>query len=156
MKRSILTFETILLYVSSSIEIALSAFLSLFIYAYDYPDYRMTTCRSFTLFDWYSVFEDPVLDGKSLRCSREIVYPLYSLPFCYLFLSFIGLLLIRTFVIRKFQIANGSLTIYLTMYLIPIIGVIHFILAGVICKSNKFRSQNVKLIKFFSSYTPAV
>lgn len=135
MKRSILTFETIILYISSFVEISLAALLSWYIYAVDYPDYKIKTCKSLTILDWYTLIEDPIqTKTKQLRCSREIVYPLYSLPFCYLFLSFIFLLLIRSFVIKKFKVKNSLLSVYLTMYLIPTITIIHFIFAGAICK----------------------
>ena len=149
MKRSVLTFETIVLYISSAVEITLSAAAAFFIYAADYPSYRIRICRSHNVYDWYTLFEDPVyLRGKQfIRCGREIVYPLFSLPFLYLFLSFVCLLLIRSAVICKFKIVNGSLSIYLTMYLIPIIAFVHFVFAGLICEhSMSFQ----RLLKAFS------
>ena len=144
-KRSILTFETIVLYVSSAVETALSAAGAFFIYAADYPGYRIRICRSHNVYDWYSLLEDPVhLRGKQfIRCGREIVYPLYSLPFCFLFLSLVCLLLIRSTVICKFKIVNGSLSIYLTLYLIPILAFIHFIFAGLICECNSFELDHL-------------
>lgn len=127
------------MHLSATIEVALAA-LTLLISLSDTQGYLwIRSCNVQQLSDWYTVFWNPIPEYKeTLRCSQEAVYPLYSMVFMFFGLALIFLLIIRPLMARKVSDKNAGKTIYLTMYALPALSLIHAILGGIICKCDCF------------------
>ena len=140
-KRRTLTIDVLLMHLSATIEVALAA-VTLLISLSDTQGYLwIRSCNVQQLSDWYTVFWNPSPEYKeTLRCSQEAVYPLYSMVFMFFGLALIFLLIIRPLMARKVSDKNAGKTIYLTMYALPALSLIHAILGGIICKCDCFFS----------------
>lgn len=101
-----------------------------------YGTLTLTTCQATSVSDWYSILHNPTpYYRETLHCSQEAVYPLYSIIFVFLGYSLIFLLLFRgvaTSQLRHLVQAGARKTIYLTLYGIPIIAVLHAVFAGLL------------------------
>lgn len=135
LKRRNLPFDVITLHISAAIEVATSSLIVILIKSDPLGNFSLKSCRVSRMSDWYTVFYNPAPGYKdTLRCTQEAVYPLYSMVFIFYGFALLLLLVIRPFIARKIADKNASKTIYLTMYLIPGLTLIHAILSGLICK----------------------
>lgn len=134
-KRRTLTIDVLLMHLSATFEVTLAA-LALLLALSDTRGYLwIRSCNVQQLSDWYTVFLNPNPYYKeTLRCSQEAVYPLYSMVFMFFGLALFFLLLIRPLMARKVSDTNAGKTVYLTMYAIPALSLIHATLGGIICK----------------------
>ncbi|XP_067140951.1 JNK1/MAPK8-associated membrane protein [Centruroides vittatus] len=132
MKRRNFTKDIISLHISALIENITSAILTI-ILVKPIGFFSIHACGVKRLSDWYSLLHNPNPNYiGNLRCTQEVVYPLYSMVFIYFALSLVIMLLIRPLLVLKFIDGKGKRSIYLTMYLIPILVVIHATCAGLI------------------------
>jgi hypothetical protein len=133
LKRRNLPFDVLTLHLSAAIEVTSASLLALLVNSDPLGSFSLKSCRVHRIADWYTVFFNPSPDYKdTLRCTSEAVYPLYSIVFLFYVFALALLLLVRPFIVRKVSDKNGSKTIYLTMYLIPGMTLVHAVLGGVI------------------------
>eukprot|EP01080_Neovahlkampfia_damariscottae_P004386 gene4386-7761_t len=105
-----------------SIQTIISAGLSFLI---SFPDFKFNVCKVQLFSDWY-----PYFFYTSMKCTNEVVFPLYSIVFifygfCLLFTILITIPLVH---LLKENIYNYIFP----LWLIPIFSLIHFIFAGII------------------------
>lgn len=132
MKRRNFTKDVTMLHASALIENILSAVLTV-IMVEPFGTFNIHACGVKRLSDWYSLLHNPNREYReTLRCTQETVYPLYSMVFIYFALSLVFMLLLRPLLVAKVLKGRGKKSIYLTMYLIPILVVIHATCAGVL------------------------
>lgn len=133
-RRKIFTLDIMPLYVCSIIENLISAIITLLIME-PMGKFTLYSCGARRLADWYTLFFNPVPGyASTMRCTQEAVYPYYSIVFVHYTLALASLLIIRPLVPVKRKEIDICKTIYLTMYAIPALAIIHAIFAGVICK----------------------
>jgi hypothetical protein len=129
-----LSRDAVLLHTSAVIEISLAAVITVIGYSSPIGSFHLIACGSHRLADWYTIFHNPSSPYDQLNCTSESVYPLYSIVFAHLFGSLVCLLVVRPFFIRCTNDRNALKTVYLTLYLVPALALIHFVGAGLICK----------------------
>ncbi|WKY09058.1 hypothetical protein Q1695_001868 [Nippostrongylus brasiliensis] len=97
-------------------------------------------CARSHIKEWYPELYNPIMKHvKPLRCSYEIVFPLYSLPFVYLiFLLFAVLILRSTLYVGILRRKRDAKAFYYALLSIPKIAVIHAVLAGVLYQSYPY------------------
>lgn len=128
-KRRNLPKEVIALHTSAGIEVCLASFIVLYIYSDSLSSLlNISSCRASRVSDWYTVLHNP----RSLSCTQEAVFPLFSMIMLVYTLSLVMLIMIRPIVVSRISDKKSPKTIYLTLYAIPILGVVHIVLCGVI------------------------
>lgn len=98
--------------------------------------FRIRSCRVIRISDFYPIFFNP----RNLSCTQEAVYPLFSMVLMFYAFSLLNLLLLRPIVIAiaattdkvNWKQSHAIKSIYLTLYLIPSLVLIHILLCGVI------------------------
>ncbi|RWS01264.1 JNK1/MAPK8-associated membrane protein-like protein [Dinothrombium tinctorium] len=135
LKRRNLPLEVLSVHLSALFEVVVSSLITVLVTSETKSIFEIKHCGVYRLSDWYTLFFNPSPDFKTtLRCTQESVYPLYSMIFLFYLLSLLLLITVRPFVILKISHKNATKTIYLTMYVIPALAVIHAIFCGLICK----------------------
>ncbi|OQV18886.1 putative JNK1/MAPK8-associated membrane protein [Hypsibius exemplaris] len=125
----------VLLQLSNLCEAALAAFLTIVLFrSKEDGSFSIKSCGVNRLTDWYTLFFNPKPDYvNSVRCTQEIVYPLYSMVFAYIFFSLIFMLAFRGLLARSpwsHDLAKNA--ILASLYQYPVWLVMHACLAGVI------------------------
>ncbi|KAK6060518.1 hypothetical protein COOONC_01817 [Cooperia oncophora] len=97
-------------------------------------------CARSSIKEWYPELYNPIINHvKPMRCSYEVVFPLYSLPFVYLLFLLVSVLSCRSilyvFVLKRKRDAKAF---YYALLSIPKIAVIHALLAGVLYQSYPY------------------
>uniref|UniRef100_A0A915PLQ8 Uncharacterized protein n=1 Tax=Setaria digitata TaxID=48799 RepID=A0A915PLQ8_9BILA len=92
-------------------------------------------CTKNSLRDWYPMFYNPVVNHTHiLRCTQEVVFPLYSLPFIYLAFCLLCLIIFRSVlyltVFKHSCIATDPY--YAALFTIPLIALFHALVAGLL------------------------
>lgn len=114
-KRRDLPNEVLVLHASALTETGIAALVVLLIMSEPEKRFSIITCRVTRMSDWYTVFWNP----RSISCTQEAVYPLFSMVFMFYGMSLLLLLVIRPFVVWKNKDHNSKKTIFLTLYVIP-------------------------------------
>lgn len=103
------------------------------------PRYSFTVwgCARSSIKEWYPELYNPTINHvKPMRCSYEVVFPLYSLPFVYLLFLLFAVLILRSllyvFVLKRNRDAKAF---YYALLFIPLIAIVHALLAGVLYQS---------------------
>ncbi|XP_022250678.1 JNK1/MAPK8-associated membrane protein-like isoform X1 [Limulus polyphemus] len=131
-KRRNFTKELVLLHISALIENVVASLLSLLIIS---PTGKLmiNSCQVHRLSDWYTMLHNPNPGYKTtLRCTQEAVYPLYSIVFIDYALVLVLLFLCRPILVGKVLRGEGKKSVYLTMYLIPGLAVLHATCCGLL------------------------
>nr|CAG4641121.1 EOG090X0BGA [Eulimnadia texana] len=129
-----LGWKTLVLHLSAFLETTLAAVVALLI-SEPVGSLSLRSCPVEQLSDWYTPLHNPNPNYEEiLHCSYEAVYPLYSIVFIHYGLLLVLLLLVRPLVNRSLRVngKSGSRPIYAAMYFIPILAVLHAIMAGLI------------------------
>ena len=110
---------------------------------YDSNDYnligslfKIKSCRPLRISDFYPIFFNP----RNLSCTQEAVYPLFSMVLMLYAFSLLNLLVLRPIIIIlaassknvNWIQSHAVKSIYLTLYLIPSLILIHILLCGLI------------------------
>ncbi|XP_059155612.1 JNK1/MAPK8-associated membrane protein-like isoform X2 [Physella acuta] len=124
--------RVLLLHLSATIETVLAGLLTLFL---SDPkgtlDIRSCPVNHFS--DWYTMLFNPTPDYyNTIYCTQEIVYPLYTMVMIYYVFSLVFMMLLRPIVAYKLTGCQGSRSIYAALYFLPILILVHSVLAGVI------------------------
>ena len=150
LKRRQLTVDVLILHLVVLFEDILSLVITLLVVE-PLGSFQINTCSPQRLSDFYTLFYNPSPDyKKTIYCTHEAVYPLYSMIFIFyaisLFLVVLRPLYLRlisfllkfftksTFLKDLINNTNTTKTIYLTLYAIPALSFIHAIFSGLICK----------------------
>ncbi|TKR88827.1 hypothetical protein L596_013009 [Steinernema carpocapsae] len=114
-------------------------------------------CYKESLREWYPMFYNPFyMHVKKLRCTYEIVYPLYSLPFIFFGLNLFFLMIFRSIycIYASRSMLYSSKPYYAALWTLPVISVIHGSLAGLIYYSFPYISllTSLALIATFMAF----
>lgn len=98
--------------------------------------FKIKSCRALRISDFYPIFFNP----RNLSCTQEAVYPLFSMVLMLYAFSLVNLLILRPIVIVLatssqnivWKQSHAVKSIYLTLYLIPSLVLIHIVLCGLI------------------------
>lgn len=140
-----------ILYFLSTLEI-LAAFICTLLTFAPIGKFAMHVCQVKLLSDFYPMFHNPIVNyRRKLRCSYEVVYPLYvpralatrrrsPSPFrqsaifvLYTYASII-MLLIRPFFVSLIHQKFISASIYSALHFYPCLLILHALCGGLICK----------------------
>ncbi|XP_046741253.1 JNK1/MAPK8-associated membrane protein isoform X2 [Diprion similis] len=131
MRRNI-TKEVIALHMSALVEIIGASLITLQL-TDPIGTFNITSCKARRLSDWYTLLHNPNPDyEKTLHCTQEAVYPLYTMVFIFYALGIILMLLIRPLIAKKFLPKQGKFSIYAALYFFPILAMLHAIGGGLI------------------------
>ncbi|KAJ1372857.1 hypothetical protein KIN20_035143 [Parelaphostrongylus tenuis] len=97
-------------------------------------------CARSSIKEWYPQLYNPIINHvKPLRCSYEVVFPLYSFPFVYLLFLLCTVLVFRTLLYTSILKRNkDAKAFYCALLALPKIAVIHALLAGVLYQSYPY------------------
>ncbi|CAG5128076.1 unnamed protein product [Candidula unifasciata] len=122
----------LLLHLSAFVETVLAGWLTLFL-SDPVGQMKIRSCPVKQFSDWYTLFFNPSPDYyNTIYCTQEIVYPLYTVVMIYYTLCLVFMMLLRPFISYKFAACQGSRSIYAALYFLPILILVHSVLAGVI------------------------
>jgi hypothetical protein len=121
---------------SATLEASLSLIFSLLIYK-PVGSFEVYTCQSHFLYEWYPMLFNPLVNYTHImRCTSEVVYPRYSLPFANLAFNLFNLIFWRSIVYgiacAKSPIKIPSEPYYAVLWTLPIIAIIHAAFSGII------------------------
>ncbi|XP_046422757.1 JNK1/MAPK8-associated membrane protein isoform X2 [Neodiprion virginianus] len=140
MRRNI-TKEVVALHLSALVEIVGASLITLQL-TEPIGSFNITSCKARRLSDWYTLLHNPNPDyEKTLHCTQEAVYPLYTMVFIFYALGIVLMLLIRPLIAKKFLPKQGKFSIYAALYFFPILAMLHAIGGGLIfdeITGNKF------------------
>ncbi|KAK0413260.1 hypothetical protein QR680_006694 [Steinernema hermaphroditum] len=114
-------------------------------------------CTHSGLREWYPMFYNPFfMHVKKLRCTYEIVYPLYSLPFIFFALNLFFLMIFRSIycIYASRNVLFSSKPYYAALWALPVISTVHATLAGIIYYSFPYLSllTSLALIAVFMAF----
>ncbi|KAI1701451.1 JNK1/MAPK8-associated membrane protein [Ditylenchus destructor] len=94
-------------------------------------------CPTQSIYEWYPMFFNPLVNyTKVLRCSHELVYPRYTLPFINLCIQLVNLLVLRSvmyiFAATKTGTKLPAGPFYAALWVLPMTAFFHSILSGVV------------------------
>lgn len=94
-------------------------------------------CARSSIKEWYPELYNPIINHvKPLRCSYEVVFPLYSFPFVYLLFLLCTVLVFRSLLyVTVLKRNKDAKAFYCALLAVPKIAVIHALLAGVLYQS---------------------
>uniref|UniRef100_A0AC34QV06 Uncharacterized protein n=2 Tax=Panagrolaimus sp. JU765 TaxID=591449 RepID=A0AC34QV06_9BILA len=123
-------------FLSAALESSLGFIFTLLIFK-PYGSLKIFTCQKHFLFEWYPMFYNPTINyTKTLKCSSELVYPMFSFPFANLAFNLLNLLILRTFLylIAHFKSEKKlpSEPFYAVLWTLPLISLVHSICSGLI------------------------
>ncbi|KAK6999242.1 JNK1/MAPK8-associated membrane protein [Biomphalaria glabrata] len=122
----------LLLHLSALVESVLAAVITLLL-CEPVGSFEVRSCPVNQFSDWYSMFFNPTQDYYNTDyCTQEIVYPLYSMVMIYYVFSLVFMMLFRPILSYRLQGCQGQKSIYAALYFLPILILIHAVLAGVI------------------------
>jgi len=109
-------------------------------------NFSLNSCGVQSLQDWYPIFENP----PGYHCAYEVVYPLWSLPIVFYAFGVLAVLCIRIFVSLRYCCGLGSASIYVALYLFPLLTLVQIILGGLLCKQVSLLIKACLLIIFYT------
>ena len=124
--------EVIALHACALLEVAVAALCTLLVNE-PVGSLSVTTCGARQLSDWYSFLHNPNPNyEETLRCTQEIVYPLYTMVFVFYALCLILMLLARPCLTSRFYQRRGKNAIFAALYFLPILAATHAVTGGLI------------------------
>ncbi|XP_028294349.1 JNK1/MAPK8-associated membrane protein isoform X2 [Gouania willdenowi] len=95
------------------------------------------SCRVQMLSDWYTMLYNPSPDYvKTLHCTQEAVYPLYTLVLIYYAFCLVMMMLLRPLLVKKIACGLGKSdrfkSIYAALYFFPILTVLQAVGGGLL------------------------
>ena len=83
--------------------------------------------------DWYTYFHNPTPNyEKTLNCTQEAVYPLFTMVFMFYVLCGVAMLVLRPFLTSKLLPRKGRTSIFAALYFLPILALIHAVGGGLV------------------------
>nr|AVK87135.1 JNK1/MAPK8-associated membrane protein-like [Anadara broughtonii] len=122
----------IVLHISALIESVLAAIFTVLLVD-PMAEFNIRSCPVKQLSDWYSMLYNPSPNyTDTIHCTREIVYPLYTISMVYYAFSLVLMMLIRPFLSYKFLDKKGTNSIYAALYFHPILIVLQAVFGGLL------------------------
>jgi len=95
--------------------------------------FRVTSCHVTSLADWYTVVYNPTPNyERTLSCTQEAVYPLYSMVFLYYTLSLLAMVTVRPWLATRYLPGRGTQAIFTALYFFPSLVLVHAVFAGIL------------------------
>ncbi|CAM1154702.1 JKAMP (predicted) [Pycnogonum litorale] len=131
-KQRSFTLEVLAFHAAALFEIICASILTLL--AVDPKgQFRVTSCHVERLSDWYTLLHNPSPGYiNTLHCTQEAVYPLYTMVFIYYIIALVIMLVVRLLVVRWVLPEKGRISLYIALYFMPCLLVIHAIFGGLI------------------------
>ncbi|CAI5450331.1 unnamed protein product [Caenorhabditis angaria] len=120
-------------YVCVLLENISAALISVLIYPPRFT-FLLTSCEKSTMREWYPVLHNPRIGySKTMKCSSEIVFPLYSLPFAHHLVLISAILIFRSilYCALLYKSSNGK-PFYYSLISLPILAGVHSLFAGIL------------------------
>ncbi|CAB3398399.1 unnamed protein product [Caenorhabditis bovis] len=120
-------------HISCFMENLIAALVSLFVYPPSFSP-QLYTCSKSSMREWYPTSYNPLIGyTKTMRCSYEVVFPLYSLPFLHYSVLFACIIVFRStlYCILLHKTYNGK-PFYYALLSLPLMAGIHGFFAGVL------------------------
>lgn len=118
--------------VTTIIESLVSIFISLLVIE-PYGQLTLKSCNKESIKDWYTVFFNPKPDYVHvIRCTQEAVYPLFTIVLVYYACCLLMSVILRPLFTYFLKGSLGRSSLYASMYLLPIITVVHAAFSGLI------------------------
>ncbi|CAI4227086.1 unnamed protein product [Auanema sp. JU1783] len=114
------------------IECLVSSIFAVFIFP-PIGSLNLWSCSKSNMKEWYPTWYNPVIKhSRVLRCSHEMVYPLYTLPFVYYLLLLLCVIIFRNLLfLLVFKKKKDNRAYYYALLTLPKIALSYAILAGV-------------------------
>jgi len=116
-----------ILFASATLETLISILASIVLFE-PRGTFKIYSCGVSNIADWYPIFLNP----SSIHCSSEAVYPLFTLILMFYSFGVILTVAVRIVVCYRFCEQEGKRSIYFSLYLFPVLALIHVILGGAI------------------------
>lgn len=124
--------DVLVLHISALIETAMACVFTL-LTTNPLGSFVINSCGVHGLSDWYTLLHNPTPNyDKNVHCTQEAVYPLYTMVFVFYASNLFIMLLFRPWLCSRYLPRQGKMSIYAAMYFIPILAVIHALLAGLL------------------------
>uniref|UniRef100_A0A914Q4D8 JNK1/MAPK8-associated membrane protein n=1 Tax=Panagrolaimus davidi TaxID=227884 RepID=A0A914Q4D8_9BILA len=135
-KQKIPRIWVFLQFLSAAFEAVLSLIFTLLIYK-PIGSLHVYTCQNNFLYEWYPMLFNPLVNYTHImRCTSEVVYPRYSLPFANLAFNLLNLIVLRSIVYAiayaKSPIKIPSEPYYAVLWTLPILAIAHAAFSGII------------------------
>lgn len=120
------------LHLCAAVEVATAAILTI-LATQPVGQLSLTACRVNRLADWYTFFQNPTPNyEKTLNCTQEAVYPLYTMVFIFYALCGVLMLLMRPLLASKMLPRRGRSSVYAALYFLPILAVVQAVGGGLV------------------------
>jgi len=127
-----MTQAVLVVHIGATIEVALAAIITLLV-THPVGTMYLSTCRVNRLSDWYTYFHNPNPNyEKTLNCTQEAVYPLFTMVFMFYVLCGVIMLIIRPLLTSKLLPRKGRTSIFAALYFLPILSLIHAVGGGLV------------------------
>ncbi|CAG0919692.1 unnamed protein product [Notodromas monacha] len=123
-----------ILHVTSFFEVCIAAALTLILHE-PIGSLTLRSCGVKGLPDWYTVFFNPRINfEKTIYCTQEAVYPLYTMVILFYGLSLVMMLTIRPIILtlKKVPVHQGRNSVYIAMYFLPVLAFCHAAIGGLL------------------------
>lgn len=91
------------------------------------------SCPVLRLSDWYTMLHNPSPGyDKTLHCTQEAVYPLYTIVLMYYALCIVIMMLLRPMLASKFLPGRGKASVYAALYFLPMLVVLQAACGGLL------------------------
>ncbi|XP_045480790.1 JNK1/MAPK8-associated membrane protein [Harmonia axyridis] len=124
--------QGLILHMTATFEVFISSILSLLI-VHPFGSLEIKSCSVRSLADWYTLLHNPnPYYTETVHCTQEAVYPMYSIVCLFYTLNLTCMLLLRPWVCKKVLLSRSTMSIYAAMYYLPILGVSHALIGGLL------------------------
>ncbi|XP_018328300.1 JNK1/MAPK8-associated membrane protein isoform X2 [Agrilus planipennis] len=124
--------DVLILHFSALLEIVLACILTLLTMD-PIGLFQIRSCNVRHLSDWYTLLHNPKPNyDKTVHCTQEAVYPLYTIVLVFYAYSVVIMLLFRPWICRKCLPRQSKMSIYAALYFFPILAVLQALIGGLL------------------------
>lgn len=137
-KRRYLTQAVLAVHICAAIEVVSAALITLLI---NHPvgSLELRACRVDRLSDWYTYFHNPNPNyERTLNCTQEAVFPLYTMIFIFYSLCGVIMVLLRPLLASKLLPRRGRSSIFAALYFLPVLALIQAVGGGLVYASYPY------------------
>jgi len=96
--------------------------------------FLLYSCSVNRLSDWYPIFSNP----PTYHCASEAAYPLFSLILMFYAFAVALTIIVRIAICHRYCAKDGDRTVYFSLYLFPVLMLVHVIMSGLIYYSYPY------------------
>jgi hypothetical protein len=131
-KRRKLTQAVFAVHICATTEVVTAAAITLLV-THPVGTLDIYACRVDRLSDWYTYFHNPNPNyEKTLNCTQEAVFPLYTMVFVFYALCGVLMLLMRPVLASKLLPRRGRSSVFAALYFLPILALIQAVGGGLV------------------------